>query len=63
MKESVYDCSGPDGRANVLPLADGRWAVYHWQRMRLYVEGVFSDVEDAKKWARAVTGCKHGNDT
>jgi hypothetical protein len=63
MEGSVYACHGPYGRAEVLPVIGDRYAIYRWHNGGLYVEGTCTALEDAKKWARAVTGCKHGNDT
>lgn len=63
MNESVYTCSGPKGHAHILPTADGRYMIYRWHNGGLYIEGAWSTLEDAAKCARAVTGCKHGNDT
>lgn len=63
MNESVYTCSGPRGRAEVLPTPDGRYMIYRWHNGGLFIEGAWSAIEDAVKCARAVTGCEHGNDT
>ncbi len=58
MNESVYTCKGPHGRAEVLPTADGRWCIYRWHNGGLYIEGEWTNLEDAVKCARAVTGCE-----
>ena len=63
MEGAIYTCSGPRGRAEVLPGADGRYMIYRWHNGGLYIEGAWSSLEDAAKCARAATGCKHGNDT
>jgi hypothetical protein len=58
MDESVYTCSGPGGRAEVLACAVCRYYIYRWHNGGLYIEGAWTSLEDAVNCARAVTGCE-----